>query len=136
VHLTDLSHDEYVTADDVDTQMEQHLNKHRQMLPKNTNIYSPIKKTLQNEEGKCSRADGKILFVKFNLSRKSAEQQLNQFFINSAYTSISFPFLREDERLAAGPLASLVFLEPSSREERPLINSTQKSFQLFKGWTD
>jgi hypothetical protein len=70
VQLTDLSHDEYMTADDVDTQMEQHLNKHRQMLPKNTNIYSPIKKTLQNEEGKCSRAEGKILFCKIQFIQK------------------------------------------------------------------
>ncbi len=72
MQLTDLSHDEYMTADDVDTQMEQHLNKHRQMLPKNTNVYSPVtkKNSTKSEEGKCSRAGGKILFCKIQFIQK------------------------------------------------------------------
>jgi hypothetical protein len=35
---TDLCHNEYVTADNVDTEMKQNLYKHRQVLPKNSTI--------------------------------------------------------------------------------------------------
>ena len=33
--VTNLCHNEYVTADNVNTEMEQDLYKHRQVLPKN-----------------------------------------------------------------------------------------------------